>query len=63
VAALEVLLCGRWFLLTLCGACGAIEMIETLRTKKGRLRSSEIFIFIFCSLGLLICCVPSSLSD
>jgi hypothetical protein len=57
VAALEVLLCGRWFLLTLCGACGAIEMIETLRTKKGCLRSSEpfffFFFFILCSLGLL----------
>jgi hypothetical protein len=47
VAALEVLLCGRWFLLTLCGACGAIEMIETLRTKKGCLRSSEPFFFFF----------------
>jgi len=35
-ATLVVLLCGRWFLLAFCGSCGENEMIETLRTKKGR---------------------------
>jgi len=34
VAALGVLLCGRWFLLAFCGACGGNEMIEISRTKK-----------------------------
>jgi hypothetical protein len=34
VVALGVLLCGRGFLLALCGACGGNEMIETSRTKK-----------------------------
>jgi hypothetical protein len=40
--ALGVLLYVRWFLLAFCSACGGNEMIETLRTKKGR-----FFFFFF----------------
>jgi hypothetical protein len=35
------------------GVCGWNEMIETVKTKKGRLRSLELSFFICCSLGLL----------
>jgi len=45
VVTLGVLLCGRWFILTFCGACGGNEMIDISRTKKGRLRSSLLFFF------------------
>jgi hypothetical protein len=34
VAALGVLLCGRWFLIAFCSACGGNKMIEISRTKK-----------------------------
>jgi hypothetical protein len=53
VVTIGVLLCGRWFPLAFCGACGGSEMIETLRTKKGILRSSQLSSFILCFLGLL----------
>jgi len=53
VAALGVLLCERWFLFALCGACGGKEMIGTSRTKIEHLRSLELSFFIFSTLGLL----------
>jgi hypothetical protein len=57
-----VLLCGRWFLLALCGACGGNDMIETSKTKKGHLRSSELSFFILCTLGLLDSLTPLVIS-
>jgi hypothetical protein len=47
VATLEVLLCGRWFILVLCGVCRGNKMIETSRAKKGYLRNSELSFLFF----------------
>jgi len=34
VIALEVWLCGRWYILTFCGACRGNKMIDISITKK-----------------------------
>jgi len=49
---LEVLLYGRWFLLVFYGACGENVMIDSSRTKKGRLRSLLLFSSFLCTLAL-----------
>jgi hypothetical protein len=43
VVALGVLLYGIWFLLVFYGACVGNVMIDSSRTKKGRLRSLFFF--------------------
>jgi hypothetical protein len=53
MVALEVLSCGRWSLVALCGAYGGNAMIDSLRTKKEPLRISSSFSFILCTLGRL----------
>jgi len=49
--ALGILLCEKWCLITLCGACVGNKMTEISRTKKRRCRSSSPFSFILFLLG------------
>jgi hypothetical protein len=53
VVALGVRLCGRWFIVAFCGACGGNVMIDSSRTKKEPLKSSFPFSFILCTIGQL----------
>jgi hypothetical protein len=53
VVVLRVLLCGRWCILALCGACGGKVMTKISKTKRGRWRSSFTSSFTLFLLGQL----------